>query len=164
VGGVFDTELGPAFFSPLLEAVDEAASMDVLCSDKMGTLTLNDLEVTAVRPMAEFDAPHVLRLAAVASAEGGQDPVDKAIRTAAGSVPLSDRIVVTNFVPFDPKTKMSEATATFGPGQVEQRVIKGAFATVCRLCRINAAGVASSATSRHNSGRKSLTMFDPPIV
>ena len=140
-----------------LEAVDEAASMDVLCSDKTGTLTLNDLEVTAVHPMAGFDAPHVLRLAAVASAEGGQDPVDKAIRTAAGRDLLSDRIVVTNFVPFDPKTKMSEATATFGPGQAEQRVIKGAFATVCGLCR-NEPGAAESARALEEQGYRVLAV------
>src|ERR1700689_1150740 len=34
-----------------LSAVDEAASIDVLCADKTGTLTRNQLTVTAVRPM-----------------------------------------------------------------------------------------------------------------
>ncbi len=57
--------------------------MDVLCADKTGTLTRNELTVTDVRAMAGFDRAHVLALAALASSEGGQDPVDAAIRAAA---------------------------------------------------------------------------------
>ncbi len=57
-----------------LSAVDEAASMDVLCMDKTGTLTRNELAVAAVHTMPGFDEGHVLALAALASADGGQDP------------------------------------------------------------------------------------------
>ena len=71
-----------------LSAVDEAASMDVLCSDKTGTLTRNALTVTDVRPMPGFDAAHVLAMAALASSDGGQDPVDTAIRATAVAHPL----------------------------------------------------------------------------
>ena len=73
-----------------LSAVDEAASIDVLCSDKTGTLTRNELSVTSVRTLAGFDEAHVLGLAALASSEGGQDPVDKAIRAAASHKAASD--------------------------------------------------------------------------
>ena len=69
--------------STRLSAVDEAATMDVLCSDKTGTLTRNELSVNGVRPMSGFNEAHVLTLAALASADGGQDPVDAAIRAAA---------------------------------------------------------------------------------
>src|ERR1700733_9812199 len=68
-----------------LSAVDEAGTTDVLCADKTGTLTQNALTVTSVRPMPGFDEAHVLVLAALASSDGGQDPVDGAIRTAAAS-------------------------------------------------------------------------------
>jgi len=68
-----------------LSAVDEAASIDVLCSDKTGTLTRNELTVTSVRPLPGFDEAHVLGMAALASSEGGQDPVDAAIRLACQS-------------------------------------------------------------------------------
>ena len=68
-----------------LSAVDEAASMNVLCADKTGTLTRNALTVTTVHPMPGFDEAHVLALAALASSDGGQDPVDGAIRAAAAS-------------------------------------------------------------------------------
>jgi H+-transporting ATPase len=63
-----------------LSAVDEAASIDVLCADKTGTLTRNQLSVTTVQPMPGFDESHVLTMAALASSDGGQDPVDAAIR------------------------------------------------------------------------------------
>ena len=73
-----------------LSAVDEAASIEVLCADKTGTLTQNELTVTAVHAMAGFDEPHVLGWAALASSDGGQDPVDAAIRSAAAKKVASD--------------------------------------------------------------------------
>ena len=73
-----------------LSAVDEAASIDVLCADKTGTLTQNELTVTAVCAMPGFDEPHVLELAALASSDGGQDPVDAAVRVAAAKKATQD--------------------------------------------------------------------------
>jgi H+-transporting ATPase len=115
-----------------LSAVDEAASIEVLCTDKTGTLTQNELTVTAVHAMSGFDEPHVLGLAALASSDGGQDPVDAAIRAAAAKKAASDLPKLTKFVPFDPATKMSEATAT-DPGGPTVRAVKGAFAAVAGL-------------------------------
>jgi H+-transporting ATPase len=65
-----------------LSAVDEAATMDVLCVDKTGTLTQNALTVTQVHALEGFDEAHILGLAALASSDGGQDSVDVAIRSA----------------------------------------------------------------------------------
>jgi H+-transporting ATPase len=112
-----------------LSAVDEAASIDVLCADKTGTLTCNQLTVTAVRPMPGFDEPHVLMMAALASSDGGQDPVDGAIRSAASRKVGSNPPKLSHFVPFDPGTKMCEATAV-DPSVGTIRIVKGAFATV----------------------------------
>jgi H+-transporting ATPase len=115
-----------------LSAVDEAASIDVLCADKTGTLTQNELTVTAVHAMPGFDESHVLGVAALASSDGGQDPVDGAIRAAAAKKAASDLPKLIKFVPFDPGTKMSEATAA-GPGGATVRAVKGAFAAVAGL-------------------------------
>ena len=92
-----------------LAAVDEAGTMDVLCADKTGTLTRNALTVASVHSMPGFDNQRVLTLAALASSDSGQDPVDAAIRAAAGA-PASDAPHLVKFVPFDPSVKMSEAT------------------------------------------------------
>jgi H+-transporting ATPase len=115
-----------------LSAVDEAASIDVLCSDKTGTLTLNALSVTSVRPLPGFDEAHVLGMASLASSEGGQDSVDAAIRSAASKKPAQDLPKLATFVPFDPAKKTSEATATDAKGATE-RIVKGAYTAVVAL-------------------------------
>ena len=66
-----------------LSAVDEAATMDVLVLRQNRHADPNALTVTTVRPLPGFDEAHVLALAALASSDGGQDPVDAAIRAAA---------------------------------------------------------------------------------
>src|ERR1700683_3219921 len=115
-----------------LSAVDEAATLDVLCSDKTGTLTLNELAVTAIRPEPGSDEAHVLAMAALASSDGGQDPVDTAIRSAAAKKNTANPPKLIKFVPFDPATKMSEATAANANGGT-LRAVKGAFAAVTKL-------------------------------
>jgi H+-transporting ATPase len=124
-----------------LSAVDEAASIDVLCSDKTGTLTLNALSVTSVRPLPGFDEAHVLGLAALASSEGGQDSVDAAIRSAASKKPAQDLPKLATFVPFDPAKKTSEATAIDANGAA-QRIVKGAYTAVVALAAPSPAAAA----------------------
>jgi H+-transporting ATPase len=125
-----------------LSAVEEAATLDVLCSDKTGTLTQNALEVTAVRPMPGYDEARVLALAALASSEGGQDPVDGAVRAAASKraargTSAADLLALTvsRFIPFDPASKTAEAT-THTPAGREIRIVKGAFRTMSKLAAI----------------------------
>jgi H+-transporting ATPase len=132
-----------------LSAVDEAASIDVLCVDKTGTLTRNQLKVTAVRPVAGSDESQVLALAAMASSDGGQDPVDAAIHAAAGASPASGAPILVKFVPFDPATKMSEATGTDGNG-APVRAVKGAFSVVRKLAEV---GVDSPAVAAELKGQ-----------
>ena len=117
-----------------LSAVDEAATMDVLCADKTGTLTANELTVAEVHALPGFDGAHLLALAALASSDGGQDPVDGAIRTVAAGKKVADAPTLVKFVPFDPATKMSEATVA-SPAGGTQRVVKGAFAVVSKLAQ-----------------------------
>jgi H+-transporting ATPase len=121
-----------------LSAVDEAASMDVLCADKTGTLTLNALTVAAIHPMPGINESDVLAMAALASSDGGQDSVDAAIRVAASSKKSAASLKLVNFVPFDPATKMSEATATDANGAT-LRIVKGAFSVVLALTQPSAA-------------------------
>jgi len=114
-----------------LSAVHEAATMDVLCSDKTGTLTQNALQVVDVRPLAGHTREDVLAFAAAASAEGGMDPVDAAIRAAAAaSAPRDQPFAIARFTPFDPTTKTAETDVMSAKGR--WRVVKGAFAAVAR--------------------------------
>jgi H+-transporting ATPase len=93
--------------------------------------------------MSGFDESHVLGLAALASSDGGQDPVDTAIRAAAAKKAASDLPKLVRFVPFDPGTKMSEATATDAAGATV-RAVKGAYAVVAGLTKA-APGASSDA-------------------
>ena len=62
-----------------LSAVEDAATMDVLCVDKTGTITLNHLTVTDVLPQEHATSADVLCAAALASQEANQDPIDLAL-------------------------------------------------------------------------------------
>jgi H+-transporting ATPase len=132
-----------------LSAVDEAATLDVLCSDKTGTLTLNALTVTAVHPEPGFDEPYLLAMAALASSDGGQDPVDAAIRLASSKQAISDPLKLIELVPFDPATKLSEATALGASGD-PLRAVKGAFAVVSKLA---VSSPTAAATARDLEGK-----------
>jgi len=115
-----------------LSAVDEAGTINVLCSDKTGTLTLNQLSVTTVRALAGSDEAHVLAMASLASSDGGSDAVDAAIRSASQKKLPPDVLKLNTFIPFDPAKKTSEATATDAKGEVV-RIVKGAFTAVAGL-------------------------------
>ena len=130
-----------------LSAAHEAAAMDVLCADKTGTLTRNALKVDEVIAMPGFDRERVLALAALASSEADQDPIDAAIRAASNASGTTERLI--RFVPFDPATKISEAFAVDRDGR-ELRVAKGAFEVIAE-----AAAVPADALSATNdlSGR-----------
>jgi H+-transporting ATPase len=91
-----------------LSAVQEAATMDVLCVDKTGTLTRNRETLAAIIPFAGESEDEVLASAAAACDESNQSPLDLAILQA-----LVDRSVRPlsrqKFIPFDPAAKRSEA-------------------------------------------------------
>jgi H+-transporting ATPase len=133
-----------------LSAVDEAATLDVLCSDKTGTLTLNALTVTAVRPEPGFGEPQLLAMAALACSDGGQDPVDAAIRAASAKQAIPDPPRLTGLVPFDPATKLSEATAIIDATGEALHVVKGAFAVVSKLAQ---ASPTAAATAQELEGK-----------
>ena len=118
-----------------LSAVDEAATMDILCVDKTGTLTQNELSVTVVRAMDGFAEAQVLGLAALASSDGGQDSVDAAIRSAAAGRSAVGLPKLIRFVPFNPETKMSGASGTSADGAA-WRIVKGAFSVVKDLAQV----------------------------
>mmetsp|Transcript_24246 Transcript_24246/g.38834 ORF Transcript_24246/g.38834 Transcript_24246/m.38834 type:complete len:1004 (-) Transcript_24246:206-3217(-) len=95
-----------------ITAVEEMAGMDVLCSDKTGTLTLNQLTVDTPSTCGEFSASEVIRAAALAAKrEGDPDAIDKCIAEAAIAQGLNfDDFEMSHFFPFDPVGKRTQAT------------------------------------------------------
>ena len=143
-----------------LSAVDEAASIDVLCADKTGTLTRNELAVTTVHALPGYDESHVLAFAALASSDSGQDSVDAAICAAAAGKRAFDLPKRLTFVPFDPATKMSEAAAV-DPSGGKLRIVKGAFAVVAGLAQPSPA-LATAAGELESQGFRVLAVAVGP--
>ena len=115
-----------------LSAVQEAATMDVLCVDKTGTLTENRQTLVAVVPLAADAKDDVLTWAATACDESTQGPLDAAIIHALEQRSLRP-LVRQTFVPFDPAIKRSEATVRQNDATV--RVILGSPQAVQELAQ-----------------------------
>ncbi len=115
-----------------LSAIEEAAAMDALATDKTGTLTRNELSVAVVKPVPPHSAQDVLRFAALASDEATQDPIDLAIlRAAPGQIPKTADYAIQKFIPFEPSTKYSEAWVKRSADVI--RIVKGAPAAIAAL-------------------------------
>jgi H+-transporting ATPase len=119
-----------------LSASEDAASMDILCADKTGTITANKLSVTSVMAEEGFDDDDVIANGALASQEANQDPIDVAFISAAKERNLlNESHVQKQFVPFDPKTRRTEALIVSDGKQF--RVMKGAVEAVAQSCGLD---------------------------
>lgn len=166
-----------------LSAAEDAATMTVLCVDKTGTITMNQLAVTGVIPLAQATESDVLFAAALASQAANQDPIDLALLAAAKDRKVFDGAAVVtpvSFVPFDAQNRRTEAV-------VEQhgqrlRVVKGAVRTVAEICKLENAEIEALETRVRESALKGyrtlavaqgtepgalqllglVTLYDPP--
>ncbi|MDE3155329.1 MAG: plasma-membrane proton-efflux P-type ATPase [Acidobacteriota bacterium] len=142
-----------------LSAIEDAAGMDVLCTDKTGTLTQNRLAVAALQPCPPYSEIDLLRLAAWASDAATQDPIDLAVLTAARdrgvpAAPPSPRTLI----PFDPATKTAESiVADDGPGQ---HIVKGAPQAVARRLAAVPATLAADVERLASTGSRVLAVAE----
>ncbi len=117
-----------------MDASEDAATMDTLCVDKTGTITLNKLSITDVIALGRYKKEDVVLYGALASQEANQDPIDLAFISAAREMqmPLGGYLQ-RRFVPFDPSTRRTESIIE----KEGQRfvVFKGAVNVLVNLCR-----------------------------
>lgn len=119
-----------------LSASEDAATMNILCADKTGTITMNRLSIANIIPLNNFAEEEVIFYGNLASQAANQDPIDLAFITKATEKNLvDDSFVQTNFVPFDPKTRRTEALVQ--KGGHEFRVMKGAVNVIAQVCGLD---------------------------
>ena len=125
-----------------LSAAEDAATMDVLCVDKTGTITINQLAVTGVIPLKGATDADVLFAGALASQEANQDPIDLAFLAAANERRVFDgRHAATpvSFAPFDAKNRRTEALVEQSGQRI--RFMKGAVRTIAQTCGLQPAEI-----------------------
>jgi H+-transporting ATPase len=115
-----------------LDAVEDAASVDVLCLDKTGTITTGELEVTEIISFGSLTNKDVIELALYASAESTGDPIDSAIFKKAKELGVQKKGKQLSFKPFDPSLKRTEGLAEING--LKMKIVKGAPQIVERLC------------------------------
>ena len=166
-----------------LSAAEDAATMDVLCVDKTGTITMNQLVVTGVIALGDATEADVLRAGALASQAANQDPIDLAFLAAASERHVFDddpRVTPVSFAPFDAKTRRTEAVVEQDGARL--RVMKGAVRTIAAACGQGAAEIEALEARVSESARKGyrtlavargpeagslaliglVTLYDPP--
>jgi H+-transporting ATPase len=117
-----------------LVSIEEMAGMDVLCSDKTGTITKNELTVGELRPSKGYKDKDVILCATLASREEDKDPIDNAIIGKAKET-LAEKLggfKPVKFKPFDPVSKRTEANIEDNKGN-HFRVAKGAPQVILSL-------------------------------
>ncbi|KAL2340294.1 hypothetical protein Fmac_008234 [Flemingia macrophylla] len=122
-----------------MTAIEEMAGMDVLCSDKTGTLTLNKLTVdkNLVEVFAKgVDKDHVILLASRAARTENQDAIDAAIvGMLADPKEARAGIREVHFLPFNPVDKRTALTYIDADGHWH-RASKGAPEQIMNLCNL----------------------------
>jgi H+-transporting ATPase len=119
-----------------LEAIEELAGVDVLCSDKTGTLTKNALTLGDPILFAAPSADALILGAVLASEKGSDDAIDKAVRAGLKDPAAADAYSVKKFVPFDPVTKCTESEVTSAEGK-PLKYMKGAPQVVIEKCKLD---------------------------
>jgi H+-transporting ATPase len=120
-----------------LSAAEDAATMNVLCVDKTGTITMNQLAVTGVIPLDGSTESDVLLAGALASQEANQDPIDLAVLASARERHVFESAAAVrpvSFMPFDAKNRRTEAVVEQNGQRVH--VMKGAVRIVAEACRL----------------------------
>jgi H+-transporting ATPase len=116
-----------------LQSIEEIAGIDILCSDKTGTLTKNQLTLGEPQVFDAADAQDLILAAALASKEENRDAIDDAVLAGLKDQAKLKSYTQEKFMPFDPKGKRTEASLLAEDGQ-HIKCSKGAPQVIMDLC------------------------------
>ncbi len=120
-----------------LQSIEEMAGMDILCSDKTGTLTQNKLTLQEPIPLGNNDSQSLVLMGALASKEEDEDLIDLAIINGLKDKSVLEKYEQIKFIPFDPVNKRTEATIKEKETSKTFRVTKGAPQVIAKMCNLN---------------------------
>lgn len=117
-----------------LDSIEDAASIDVFCFDKTGTITQNKLSVADSIAFGKYKKDDVVRFAALVSKEEGMDAIDLAVINYAKSIQTDfGGYKQISYVPFNPEDKKTEAAVEFDG--MTHKIFKGSSQTILELCK-----------------------------
>ncbi len=119
-----------------LEAIEEMAGVDILCSDKTGTLTQNKITLGKVEPFGGNSEQELILAGALASKAENNDAIDLAVIGGLDDPASLQQYEQSQFMPFDPVGKRTEATVKDANGSTF-KVTKGAPQVILQLCQVD---------------------------
>ena len=117
-----------------LDSIEDAASIDIVCLDKTGTITQNKLSVVEVISFSGYKKEDVALIAALTSEEESKDMIDLTVVSYAKSLGVDLNLYKrVSFTPFNPSIKRSEAIVE--SEGVRFKAVKGAPQMIINLCK-----------------------------
>ena len=101
-----------------LAAINELAEVNMLCSDKTGTLTLNQLSLGEPFTLGQTDPEELLFMAALAASREEKDPIDRTVVDGLKNPEQLENYELIRFLPFDPVGKRTEAQVKAPDGKI----------------------------------------------
>ncbi len=164
-----------------LEAIEEAAGLEILCSDKTGTLTQNKLTLGDSVLFGAKDEQELILNASLSSETDTHDAIDQTVVSGLKDKKILSSYSLKKYIPFDPVRKRTEAILTDAGGK-EFNTTKGATQVIMDLCKVKgkdldkankvvekfaAEGYKTLGVARKDAGGSwqflgILTLFDPP--